>query len=80
MLLRLQVFLLDLGWSYVFGIGPPAIYLALCFLLKADTQIYIASIATGLYAVVMTAVLIGTIIQIASDGLFGPSGIFLVCK
>lgn len=74
------MFGLSIAWSYILGIGPPALYLLICFLVKADTQIYIASIATGFYAIVMTAVLIGTVVEIATDGLFGPSGIFFVCK
>lgn len=76
----LQVFRTDLAGAYVLGLGPPVIYLFLCFVLKADTQVYIATIATGFYAVIMMAVLVGTIVQIASEGIFGVSGVFLVCK
>lgn len=76
----LQVFKIAPLWSYVLGIGPPAIYLLLCFLVKSDTQIYIASIATGFYSIVMMAVLIGTVVEIANNGVFGPSGIFFCCK
>lgn len=71
---------MGIAWAYILGLGPPAIYLFLCFVLKSDTQVYVATIATGVYAVVMMAVLIGTIVEIASEGVFGPSGVFLVRK
>lgn len=70
---------MTVAWSYILGLGPPFVYLILCFILKADTQVYVAYIATAFYAILMVAVLIGTIVEIASDGIFGPSGIFFVC-
>lgn len=74
------MFAIGTAWSYILGVGPPAIYLFLCFVVKADTQVYIAYISTGIYAVVMMGVLVGTIIEIATKGVLSAAGIFLFCK
>ncbi|XP_067943590.1 chitin synthase chs-2-like [Watersipora subatra] len=73
-----NLFDLSTEWAYVFGILPPLLYLMLCFMVKADTQIYVASIATGVYAIIMVAVIIDTIVEIASNSLLSPTGIFLI--
>ncbi|MEQ2210401.1 hypothetical protein XENOCAPTIV_012916 [Xenoophorus captivus] len=51
-------FLLDIPASaaLVIAVIPPAIYLGLCFKLKADTQITIAAVLSILYAFLMMVV------------------------
>jgi len=45
-----------------------------------NTQIAAAAILSALYAIVMMAVMIGSIVSIASQGFLSPAGFFLVCK
>ncbi|XP_060733731.1 chitin synthase chs-2-like [Tachysurus vachellii] len=58
---------------------PPTIYLALCFKLKADTQIQIAAVMSVLYAFLMTGTILSIIGDIVKNETFmTPSGLFLI--
>ncbi|XP_053090629.1 chitin synthase chs-1-like [Pangasianodon hypophthalmus] len=58
---------------------PPIIYLALCFKLKADTQIQIAAVMSVLYAFLMTGTILSIIGDIVRNQTFmTPSGLFLI--
>ncbi|XP_060780339.1 chitin synthase chs-1-like [Neoarius graeffei] len=58
---------------------PPTIYLALCFKLKADTQIQIAAVMSVLYAFLMTGTILSIIGDLVKNQTFmTPSGLFLI--
>ncbi|XP_076851643.1 uncharacterized protein LOC143502807 [Brachyhypopomus gauderio] len=70
---------MDPNIALVLATAPPVVYLALCFKLKADTQIQIAAVMSVLYAFLMT----GTILSIIGDMVkqqtfMTPSGLFFI--
>ncbi|XP_051811505.1 chitin synthase chs-2-like [Acanthochromis polyacanthus] len=72
------IFSIDSAGALVIAVIPPAIYLGLCFHLKADTQIAIAAIMSITYAFLMLVVTM-TIIASMVENLVSPSNIFVVC-
>uniref|UniRef100_A0A3B3UA71 chitin synthase n=1 Tax=Poecilia latipinna TaxID=48699 RepID=A0A3B3UA71_9TELE len=74
-------FLLDIpaAGALVLAVIPPAIYLGLCFKLKADTQITIAAVLSVIYAFLMIAVTMSIIASIMKEQtILTPSSIFIV--
>ncbi|CAJ1083111.1 chitin synthase chs-1-like [Xyrichtys novacula] len=70
---------LDASWALVLAIIPPAIYLILCFKLKADTQITIAGIMSVIYAFLMLVVTMSIVGSMIKDRtILTPSSIFVV--
>ncbi|XP_074543357.1 chitin synthase chs-2-like [Halichoeres trimaculatus] len=70
---------LDAGWALVLAIIPPAIYLILCFKLKADTQITIAAILSVIYSFLMLVVTLSTVGSMIKDQtILTPSSMFVV--
>ncbi|CAJ1048854.1 chitin synthase 1 [Xyrichtys novacula] len=58
---------------------PPVVYMLICFLTKANTQITIAGIMSVLYAFLMTASFFSIIGDMVMQGTFlTPTGLFLV--
>ncbi|XP_051811504.1 chitin synthase-like [Acanthochromis polyacanthus] len=72
------IFSIDSAGALVIAVIPPAIYLGLCFHLKADTQIAIAAIMSITYAFLMLVVTM-TIVASMVENLVSPSSIFVVC-
>ncbi|KAF7642867.1 hypothetical protein LDENG_00249460, partial [Lucifuga dentata] len=65
--------------ALVLAVIPPAIYLVLCFKLKADTQIQIAGIMSVIYAFLMLVVTMSIISSIVKAGtILTPSSIFII--
>lgn len=54
--------------ALVMSVIPPAIYLGLCFKLKADTQITIAAVLSVMYAFLMLVVTMSIIGKLCSNG------------
>ncbi|KAK1785202.1 hypothetical protein P4O66_018214, partial [Electrophorus voltai] len=65
--------------ALILATAPPAVYLALCFKLKADTQIQIAALMSILYAFLMTGTILSIIGDIVKQQTFmTPSGLFII--
>lgn len=65
-------------WSNVAASGPMVIYIIICFKTKQSTQLNIAALLSTLYALVMMAVLVGSVVKAVENGLLNPPVIFLV--
>uniref|UniRef100_A0A3B3YHD5 chitin synthase n=1 Tax=Poecilia mexicana TaxID=48701 RepID=A0A3B3YHD5_9TELE len=65
--------------ALVLAVIPPAIYLGLCFKLKADTQITIAAVLSVIYALIMMVVTMSIIASmVVEKTILTPSSIFVV--
>ncbi|XP_032435842.1 chitin synthase chs-2-like [Xiphophorus hellerii] len=65
--------------ALVIAVIPPAIYLGLCFKLKADTQITIAAVLSVMYAFLMMVVTMSVFASIMKEQtILTPSSIFIV--
>ncbi|XP_054911275.1 chitin synthase chs-2-like [Poeciliopsis prolifica] len=65
--------------ALVLAVIPPAIYLGLCFKLKADTQITIAAVLSVIYAFLMMVVTMSIFASIMKEKtILTPSSIFIV--
>ncbi|GLD59450.1 chitin synthase chs-1-like protein, partial [Lates japonicus] len=65
--------------ALVMSVIPPAIYLGLCFKLKADTQITIAAVLSVMYAFLMLVVTMSIIGSMVKDKtILTPSSIFVI--
>uniref|UniRef100_A0A3B5MYG8 chitin synthase n=1 Tax=Xiphophorus couchianus TaxID=32473 RepID=A0A3B5MYG8_9TELE len=74
-------FILDIpsAAALVIAVIPPAIYLGLCFKLKADTQITIAAVLSVMYAFLMMVVTMSIIASMVKEQtILTPSSIFIV--
>ncbi|XP_062860419.1 chitin synthase chs-1-like [Trichomycterus rosablanca] len=73
------LFQIKANLALILAIVPPAIYLALCFKLKADTQLQIAAVMSIFYAFIMTGTILCIIGEMVKNGTFvTPSGLFLI--
>ena len=52
---------IDPNWALILATIPPAIYLGLCFYLKADTQVTLAAVLSVLYALIMMVTMLTVI-------------------
>ncbi|XP_043993752.1 chitin synthase chs-2-like [Gambusia affinis] len=74
-------FILDIpsAAALIIAVIPPAIYLGLCFKLKADTQINIAAVLSIMYAILMMVVTMSIIASMVKEKtILTPSSIFIV--
>ncbi|XP_027892612.1 chitin synthase chs-2-like isoform X2 [Xiphophorus couchianus] len=74
-------FILDIpsAAALVIAVIPPAIYLGLCFKLKADTQIIIAAVLSIMYAFLMMVVTMSIIASMVKEQtILTPSSIFIM--
>ncbi|KAK7116523.1 hypothetical protein V1264_002190 [Littorina saxatilis] len=69
---------ISLWQSYVLSIGPAALYLVVCFMTKPQLQLSLAAILSAIYSLLMMAVIVGTVVQIAEDTIVSPNAIFLL--
>ncbi|XP_012941255.1 chitin synthase chs-2 [Aplysia californica] len=68
---------ISLWQSYMLVVGPVALYLILCFITKSETQLNIAAVLSAIYSLLMMAVVVGTVVQVAEDSIVSPNAIFL---
>ncbi|CAK9800283.1 Chitin synthase chs-2 [Anthophora plagiata] len=59
--------------SFFFNLIPIIVFVFTCFFYNVRIQLVVAEIITVLYGLVMIVVLIGVVLQIASDGEFAPT-------
>lgn len=64
--------------ALVINLIPIAIFLVVCMTRKSETQLFVASVITCLYAMLMMVVIVGIVLQIVEDGWLAPSSIFTV--
>nr|XP_034330196.1 chitin synthase chs-2 isoform X2 [Crassostrea gigas] len=62
--------------AYLLTYGPTILFLIICLKAKTDTQLNIAIALSAVYALLMMAVLVGTLVAIASEGWYTPTGMF----
>ncbi|CAN0196417.1 unnamed protein product [Lampetra planeri] len=72
------VFKMDQNWALLIAIVPPALYIAVCFKTKPDTQIKVAMVLTVIYMFLMTGTLLAMVGDIVKNGILTPSGIFFI--
>lgn len=66
------------GWvSILLTYLPTILFILICLKLKTNTQLNIAMLLSAIYALLMMAVVVGTFVNIAVEGWFTPSAIFL---
>ncbi|XP_060530267.1 chitin synthase chs-2-like [Cylas formicarius] len=62
--------------SFLCNIIPILIFVLTCIFCKSDTQLTVAAIISGIYGLIMMAVLVGIMMQINEDGILAPSSMF----
>ncbi|XP_078470749.1 chitin synthase chs-2-like isoform X1 [Lampetra planeri] len=72
------VFKMNQNWALLIAIVPPALYIAVCFKTKPDTQIKVAMVLTVIYMFLMTGTLLAMVGDIVKNGILTPSGIFFI--
>ncbi|XP_046404364.1 chitin synthase chs-2-like [Ischnura elegans] len=70
-------FKIDNYTSFYYNLIPILVFMFVCFLCKSDVQLWVALLISTLYALVMVAVLVGIMMQMAEDGPLAPSSLFL---
>ncbi|KAJ8965785.1 hypothetical protein NQ317_015734 [Molorchus minor] len=71
-----SAFKLDQWTSFFWNLIPILIFVIACATSKSDTQLFFAGVLSGLYGLIMMAVLIGIMMQIKDDGWLAPSSLF----
>ncbi|KAJ8967543.1 hypothetical protein NQ314_002858 [Rhamnusium bicolor] len=72
-------FKLDQWQSFAWNLVPILIFVVVCATCKSDTQLFFAGVISGIYGLIMMAVLIGVMMQIEDDGWLAPSSLFFFC-
>ncbi|PAV79546.1 hypothetical protein WR25_20899 isoform B [Diploscapter pachys] len=70
-------FNIDTVWSLLIVIIPVTIFCIVCLTMKQERQLLFAQVIGALFAMLMTAVIVGTSLQIQKDGILSPHSIFL---
>nr|CDJ87433.1 Fungal chitin synthase domain containing protein [Haemonchus contortus] len=70
-------FNIDTTWSLLIVSLPVATFCIVCLTAKPEKQLLFAQIVGALFAMLMTAVFVGTSLQIQKDGILSPHAIFL---
>ncbi|KAK6044651.1 hypothetical protein COOONC_17844, partial [Cooperia oncophora] len=70
-------FNIDTGWSLLIISIPVVTFCIVCLTAKPEKQLLFAQIIGALFAMLMTAVFVGTSLQIQKDGILSPHSIFL---
>ncbi|EPB79521.1 hypothetical protein ANCCEY_01341 [Ancylostoma ceylanicum] len=70
-------FNIDTNWSLLIVSVPVVTFCIVCLVAKPEKQLLFAQIVSALFAMLMTAVFVGTSLQIQKDGILSPHSIFL---
>ncbi|XP_052706396.1 chitin synthase-like isoform X2 [Crassostrea angulata] len=62
--------------AYLLTYGPTILFIFICLKAKTNTQLNIAIVLSAVYALLMMAVFVGTLVSIASEGWYTPTGMF----
>ncbi|GFO13532.1 chitin synthase [Plakobranchus ocellatus] len=68
---------ISLWQSYLLVVGPIAVFLVLCFITESNFQLFVAAVLSAIYSLLMMAVIVGTVVQIAEDSIISPNALFL---
>ncbi|VBB27485.1 unnamed protein product, partial [Acanthocheilonema viteae] len=71
-------FNIDTSLSLFIVTLPVATFCFMCFISDTEKQLIAAQIIGALFAMLMTAVIVGTVIQMQKDGIMSPHSIFLL--
>ncbi|VDI39539.1 Hypothetical predicted protein [Mytilus galloprovincialis] len=63
--------------AYLLIYGPTLVFIFICLKCKTQTQLTVAMALSAIYAMFMMAVLVGTIVNIAEEGIFTPTAVFM---
>ncbi|VDI42263.1 chitin synthase [Mytilus galloprovincialis] len=63
--------------AYILTYGPAILFIFICLKFKSQTQLTIAMILSAIYAMLMMAVVVGTIVNISEEGFFTQSAVFM---
>ncbi|OQR75922.1 hypothetical protein BIW11_08112, partial [Tropilaelaps mercedesae] len=72
------VFSIAIYKAMLINLSPVLLFIIVCFYCNNKKQLLLAQFLSFLYALVMTAVLMGIVIQIKNEGLGSPSAMFFV--
>ncbi|KAK7488314.1 hypothetical protein BaRGS_00020473, partial [Batillaria attramentaria] len=72
-----EVFGFETWLSFLLTLGPTALFIVVCLRCKAAVQLKTAMILSTVYALVMMAVIVGTLVSIARDGWYTPNAVFI---
>nr|QCI31493.1 chitin synthase [Grandidierella japonica] len=64
--------------AFQYNIVPILVFMIVCFIANSSTQITVAYILTAFYALVMCMVAVALALQVAEEGIWSPSSLFLV--
>ncbi|CAI4232245.1 unnamed protein product [Auanema sp. JU1783] len=70
-------FKIDTNWALLVVFLPVSIFCIVCLVAKPETQLLVAQVIGALFAMLMTAVIVGTSLQVKKDGYLSPNSIFL---
>nr|AKZ08595.1 chitin synthase B [Helicoverpa armigera] len=62
--------------ALILNLVPILIFIVVCMTCKSETQLFLASLITCAYAMVMMLVIVGIVLQIVEDGWLAPSSLF----
>lgn len=62
--------------AHLITYGPTVFFIIICLKANTNTQLNFAMVLSAMYALLMMTVLVGTIVSIASEGWYTPSGMF----
>ncbi|XP_046481507.1 chitin synthase chs-2-like isoform X1 [Neodiprion pinetum] len=64
--------------SFHYNLVPVVIFMIVCLTCKSSIQLFVAAVISMGYGIVMMAVIVAIIIQMADDGWVAPSSLFLI--
>ena len=68
----------DLLRSYLLAIEPIIFFVLVCFTTTPNSHVLVAQLFSAAYAAIMTVVIIGTVINLATEGIGNPTYLFLL--
>ncbi|KAK3089453.1 hypothetical protein FSP39_003735 [Pinctada imbricata] len=75
-----SVFSIPTWLGYCLVYVPVILFIVACLKLKSNTQLNIAMVLSAVYALLMMAVFVGTLVSIASEGWYTPTGMDLLSR
>lgn len=71
-----SVFEISHWLAHLVTYGPTVLFIIICLKASPNTQLNFAMVLSATYALLMMTVFVGTLVSIASEGWYTPSGIF----
>ena len=68
----------NLWHSNILAVEPIIFFVIVCFTTQPNTHVLVAQLMSAVYTVIMTVVLVGTIINAATESLTSPNVVFLI--